>query len=238
MRGKLAAVSLLLLVGLGILLYPLINNRYTHRQMENRSEAFLATTEVPMPELPEAATEPTIPHEELLNAMQEYNRELFASGQAGLDSAAATEESAFLLSGFFGVGDMFGVLSIPAIDLRMPLYLGATDLHMAEGAAQLGHTSLPIGGEDTNCVIAGHRGYNGADYFRYVPELAIGNEVQITNVWETLTYRVTEKKIISPDDIPAIQIQPSRDLLMLLTCHPYASGGRQRYLVICERVEE
>lgn len=26
------------------------------------------------------------------------------------------------------------------------------------------------------------------------------------------------------------------DMLTLLTCHPYASGGKQRYLVICQRV--
>ena len=33
------------------------------------------------------------------------------------------------------------------------------------------------------------------------------------------------------------KIQSSRDLLTLLTCHPYASGGRQRYVVYCERTE-
>ena len=29
----------------------------------------------------------------------------------------------------------------------------------------------------------------------------------------------------------------NRDLLTLLTCHPPASGGKQRYLVICERID-
>lgn len=40
------------------------------------------------------------------------------------------------------------------------------------------------------------------------------------------------------NDIDAIKIQPGRDLITLLTCHPYASGGKQRFLVICERMEE
>ena len=133
---------------------------------------------------------------------------------------------------------MFGVISIPGIELEMPLYLGATEAHMAEGAAQLGQTSIPIGGENTNAVIAGHRGYNGAPYFRYVPELQIGDSVDITNLWGILHYKVVETRIIQPNDIDAIKIQPGRDLITLLTCHPYASGGRQRFLVICERMEE
>jgi len=49
---------------------------------------------------------------------------------------------------------------------------------------------------------------------------------------------VTDIKIVSPDDINAILIQPGKDMITLLTCHPYASGGKYRYLVFCERVTE
>ena len=65
--------------------------------------------------------------------------------------------------------------------------------------------------------------------------IGAGDTVSITNLWQTLTYEVREIKIISPDDVNAILIQPGRDLITLLTCHPYASGGKQRYLVFCER---
>ena len=102
----------------------------------------------------------------------------------------------------------------------------------------MGNSSIPIGGKNTNAVIAGHRGYNGAPYFRYVPELQVGDSVDVTNLWGILHYKVVETRIIQPNDIDAIKIQPGRDLITLLTCHPYASGGRQRFLVICERMEE
>ena len=118
----------------------------------------------------------------------------------------------------------------------MPIYLGATEQHMADGAAHLSQTSLPIGGANTNSVIAGHRGYGGANYFRYIDKLQIGDTVTVTNLWEQLTYQVAEIKIIYPYQVEEILIQPGRELLTLLTCHPYASGGKQRYLVICERV--
>ena len=37
--------------------------------------------------------------------------------------------------------------------------------------------------------------------------------------------------------IADILIQPGRELLTLLTCHPYASGGRYRLVLCCERDE-
>ena len=133
-------------------------------------------------------------------------------------------------------GETFGILSIPALQLEMPIYLGASSQNMALGAAVLGQTSVPVGGTNTNSVIAGHRGWNGADYFRYVPDLTVGDKVVITNLWETLEYSVVGTKIISPNDIASIKIQPGKDMITLFTCHPYASGGRQRFLVLCERI--
>ena len=64
----------------------------------------------------------------------------------------------------------------------------------------------------------------------------ICDDVFLTNLWETLHYQVSDIQIIAPDDTDVIQIQPGKDLLTLLSCHPYASGGRQRYVVYCNRV--
>ena len=246
MRRKGVLMTLLLLwvylVGMGILLYPAINNYYTGKRMESSVESFYSTdptedgTDNSFLTIPTAETEPSTPYPELLEMLEAYNRELYE--QSKLSSLEATEQPGVLFSVSGQAGDVFGVLSIPKLEMEMPLYLGATDKHMAGGAAQLGQTSIPIGGENTNAVIAGHRGYNGAPYFRYVPELQVGDSVDITNLWGTLHYSVVEAKIIQPNDIDAIKIQPGRDLITLLTCHPYASGGRQRFLVICERMEE
>ena len=75
-----------------------------------------------------------------------------------------------------------------------------------------------------------------ADYFRHIDRRQVGDTVQLTNLWETLTYTVTDIQIIRPQEVEKIKIQPNCDLLTLLTCHPYASGGRQRHVVVCERV--
>ena len=179
-----------------------------------------------------------IPYAELYEAMQFYNRQLYLFKQNGLDSKSACEQSQFTLTDYGLPDEKFGIITIPKMDLEMPLFLGASEANMAAGAAVLSQTSVPLGGKNTNAVIAGHRGYNGYPYFKEIELLEPGDEVIITNLWGTLTYAVTEIKIINPNEVDEILIRPGKDMITLLTCHPYASGGRYRYLVFCERVEE
>ena len=57
----------------------------------------------------------------------------------------------------------------------------------------------------------------------------------ITNLWEELTYVVVDTDIIAPNEVEKVLIQEGRDMITLITCHPYASGGKQRYVIYCER---
>lgn len=233
---------MILLSGLAIMMYPYIQGAFQDYSLEQDAQAFLDRNQSPTtPEetLPQGTTQAeTIPYAELFSAMESYNEYIWEEKQSGLCDPWSYEQPSFTL-GEYGLEDeVFGVISIPKLELTMPVYLGATYQHMADGAAHLSQTSLPIGGNNTNCVIAGHRGWKGASYFRYITDLRPGDEVIITNLWESLTYTVCETKIIDPNDVEEILIQPNRELLTLLTCHPYASGGRQRYVVYCERTRE
>ena len=245
LRAFLIALMLLVFAaGLAFLLYPSLWGAAVDQKISLNAQGFLNRDET-APTIPDVIvtvdspteSEETRDYPELWADMVRYNEAIYTQGQAGLSCEYEYQKPSFRLSDY-GLGDeVFGVISIPAMELEMPIFLGATEQHMADGAAHLSQTSLPIGGENTNCVIAGHRGYNGASYFRYIDKLKVGDMVSITNLWETLTYRVCEIKIIDPHDVTEILIQPGRELLTLLTCHPYASGGKQRYVVFCERVE-
>ena len=248
-EGKMWILPLLMFfLGLGILLYPTLHGAIVDRKMKQDSQRFLARVEISdsNPGSPSyqngedhPAAEATVPKQypELWQDMAGYNQEIFREGQAGLSGVDAYEVPSFCLADYGLDEEIFGVLSIPKLELSMPIYLGATNAHMAAGVAHLSQTSLPIGGRNTNCVLAGHRGWNGAAYFLYLPDLEPGDQVQLTNLWQTLTYQVVETKIIFPNQVEEIHIQENRDLLTLLTCHPPASGGKQRYLVICERID-
>ena len=243
---------LLLLSGCIILLYPSLNGLWVDYTMRRNAEAFRSYVVLsqgvpeqeashvvnPQPEPMQPQSQLPSEHPQLWLDMKAYNEDIFREGQESLSNPTAYEKSSFRLSDYGLETEVFGVLSIPRLSLEMPIYLGASKQNMANGAAIMGQTSLPIGGSNTNCVLAGHRGWNGAAYFLYINQLEPGDTVTVTNLWETLTYEVVETQIISPNDVDAIHIQPNRELLTLLTCHPPASGGKQRYLVFCEQVQE
>ena len=221
-----ALAVLLAVAGICVMLWPVVTGHRLQADTDAAVQSFLEERK------------PEQQHPELLAALQEYNRQLYAEKQCNLTDLEACEESATDLTAY-GIGDeIIGVLEITAMELTMPVYLGASDVHLTAGAAVLGNTSVPVGGDSTNCVIAGHRGWRGADYFRHIDRLQVGDTVTLTNLWETLTYTAADIQIIQPHEVDKIKIQQGRDLLTLITCHPYASGGRRRYVVYCERVME
>ena len=221
-----ALAALLAVVGICVMLWPVFTGNRLQSSAATAVQEFLADRNEPEQQYPE-----------LLADLQAYNRRIYVEKQSGLVDLEACEAPAADLPTYGIEDEIIGVLEIPAMELTMPAYLGASDAHLAAGAAVLGNTSAPVGGNNTNCVIAGHRGWKGADYFRHIDRLAVGDEVRITNLWETLTYTVADIQIIQPHEVDKIKIQSDRDLLTLITCHPYASGGRQRYVVYCERTE-
>ena len=225
-KTSLLRAALLAVAGICVMLWPIFTGQKLQADADAAVQEFLADRGEPEQQYPE-----------LLADLQAYNQRIYAEKQSGLVDLEACEEPAADLIAYGIEDEIIGVLEIPAMELTMPVYLGASDAHLAAGAAVLGNTSAPIGGNNTNCVIAGHRGWKGADYFRHIDKLAVGDTVKLTNLWETLTYTVADIQIIQPHEAEKIKIQPNRDLLTLLTCHPYASGGKQRYVVYCERTE-
>lgn len=234
-RGKRIAAAVLLLVGLAIYLSPdLYSLWFTSSNKQIVSEFQAKYEAVPESRAEESSTEEPLVLDNLFIQAQQYNERIFGENQAGMSDAWIFSQSPFALE---FEDDLFGYVEIPAMDVTLPLYLGATNENMAKGAVVLGETSVPIGGKNTNSVIAGHRGYQGSPYFREIEKLKVGDKVLVTNPWETLVYKVTELAVIQPDNSDAIRIQPKKDMVTLVTCHPYRSHGKYRYLAYCERVQ-
>ena len=169
--------------------------------------------------------------------MEEYNLAIYQNQQKDLCDAWSYQQNIFHFDAAGLADDMIGYLVIEAMDVQIPLYIGASNANMSKGAAVLGQTSMPIGGENTNCVIAAHRGYGSVPMFRNIEALEYGDQVVITNLWDTLTYEVVKSIVIDPDDIDAVKIIPGQDLVTLITCHPYTKNV-QRYVVYCRRVSD
>ena len=83
-----------------------------------------------------------------------------------------------LVKKVYGIkNNIIGYLSIPKIKISLPVFLGANEENMKKGAVHLTETSYPVGGDNTNCVIAAHRGYSKAAMFREIEKLELNDKI-------------------------------------------------------------
>lgn len=166
---------ILAIVGLFVTFKPLMAKVARQKQVDKASNSFVQQLEqiqAAQQEEPEAT-----PYAQLRENIEQYNTWLHEGKQLYLTNAVAYEEPAFILTQYGLQDETFGLIYIPKLEVTLPLYLGANDENMANGAAVLGQTSVPIGGMNTNAVIAGHRGWNGYPYFLHLDELQVGDFV-------------------------------------------------------------
>lgn len=227
-RLVLILVSIALLIaGLAVLAYPSITRQLYRTQAEGINAGFIERMEQYTKER----------RDELYERMLAYNRALYEGGQNGLVDAFSYEQVDFSLVEFGFEEEMIGYLSIPALDLELPIYLGASRENLNRGAAHLSKTSLPIGGNNSNAVIAAHRGMPTTDMFRHIDHLEVGDPIYIRNYREQLEYEVVEIAIILPHEIDKVMIQAGRDMVTLVTCHPYGQN-KERYVVYAQRTSQ
>ena len=227
---------ILLIVGIGFFTYPIALREAFDIQANKAIDQFDQLKTDALKTDNTDTNDDNLLYAELRRAMFEYNEKLYLSGQSGLIDQLSYEKPDFLLSDYGIDSDILGYITIPAIDIKLPIYNGASKENMAKGAAYLAHTSLPVGGENTNCVIAAHTRYKSIYMFKRITELNVGDKIYITNFWETLVYQVVETKVIDPNDSQNIYIKANRSLITLSTCHPYPDNY-QRYLVYAELVK-
>lgn len=134
--------------------------------------------------------------------------------------------------------EVFAYISIPSLDIKKPIYIGATDANMAKGVATIEGTALPIGEKNTRAVIAGHRGYYRDLMFLNVEELKENDEILIDRAGKTLRYRVVGFEVVNPNEWEKLEPIEGKEMITLLTCHPLKPPRRQRLLVNAERILE
>ncbi|MCL2136264.1 MAG: class C sortase [Coriobacteriia bacterium] len=227
-RLRLVLAFILALAGVSFLAYPTIDNWLYQNQVLQQKQDF--TSRLYSDQADQQAISLL---DDLFLYMQSENERLYEDGQATLVDAFSYERSGIDLESY-GIADgCIGFVSIPLINIDLPVYLGANTSNLDKGAAHLTETSYPIGGTNTNSVIAAHRGET-RNMFRHINKLGVGDEVIITNFHDQLVYRVVGFDIIHPNDVDLICIQEGRDMLTLISCHPPGTTTA-RYVVYCER---
>lgn len=130
---------------------------------------------------------------------------------------------------------LIGAISIPTIEVTLPLFDTTNEKLLQEGATVLQGTSYPTGGADTHSVISAHSGLPEKKLFTDLEEVEKGEIFVITLFEEKLAYEVDKIDVVEPRDTSVIEIEPGRDIVTLLTCTPYMINSH-RLLVTGHRV--
>lgn len=235
-------IFILFIIGAGFLAYPTVSNQwnnYVQSRLINSYEDSLT----------EMTTEDYSAQWAAAEAFNEgitenaIGTDAFNTGADG-DAVSPTDE--FFDSKYYSVlnvnkDGIMGYLSIPKINLKLPIKHGTFDEYIQTALGHLNGTALPVGGPGTHSVIVGHRGLPSAELFTNIDQLQAGDKFYIHVLDETLAYEVDEiHPMIEADDLvtlkDAMKVEPGKDYVTLFTCTPYGVNTH-RLLVRGTRVE-
>lgn len=225
-----------------MLVYPTVSNEwniYVQNQVINNYKASISDmTEDDYSEQWRAA--------EAFNAKITENKVGSDAFGTGADGNALTPTEQFLDSDYYSVlnvnGDgIMGYLSIPKINLKLPIMHGTFDEYIQTALGHMNGTGLPIGGGSTHSVIVGHRGLPSAELFTNLDQMQVGDKFYIHVLDKTLAYQVDQiYPMIEAEDMDslsnALSVSDGKDYVTLFTCTPYGVNTH-RLLVRGSRVE-
>ena len=217
-----------LIFGLGALAYPFIGNTvmsYLDQQIIEQAQE-------------KANREDQVNLAAAQKKMQKENAKLALEGiNAGGDPFSEKEEERdFSKNPEYLSDHTIGTISIPKIDVSLPIFDRTSEFFLERGASLLEGTSYPIGGKNTHAVISAHRGLSKAKFFSDLPELKKRDLFYIEIGGNTFAYKVMNIQVVKPEETEQLRIEKEKDRVTLLTCTPYMINSH-RLLVTGERTK-
>lgn len=201
--------GIIFLIGLLLVLYPTVSNFLSNREQKKVIREYSNIVNNMDKEEKEA----------MYNEAVDYNKEIYEKGMIDYSNPDAVQGYNDILD-VSGTGIM-GYISIPKINVELPIYHGTSDGVLQVAVGHLEGSSLPVGGENTHCVLSGHRGLPSADLFTHLDRLNVHDIFTISVLDKTLVYEIDQIKVVAPGDTQYLQIEDGKDYCTLLTCTPY-----------------
>lgn len=223
-KSKIGIVLVLMLfIGICGLLYPSVS-QYWNTKTQSRAVSNYQDV---------LASIKTEDYTAYFEAADRYNKDLYALPFPLTDyTQLSNYEDALNVSG----NGVMGFITISKLGVELPIYHGISAEVLNIACGHLEGTSLPVGGENTHCVLSAHRGLPHAKLFTDLDKMELGDTFQLTVLDHTYTYQVDQIKVVRPDEIDDVQIIDGKDICTLLTCTPYGINSH-RLLVRGTRIE-
>ncbi len=217
-----------MLIGVGILLYPVVATYYNNWNATQFAKQFNKSP----------VGQDSAANQQKLEQARAYNAAMPPSILADPWRAGGPEKNddyKYYLNQVASSQEAIARLRIPSIKVELPVFHTTTDEALSKGAGHVYGTSLPVGGTSTLAALAAHRGLPTSTMFDRVPDMKVGDEMFVDVLGETLAYRVTSVKTVLPDDVKNLMRVDGKDQLALVTCTPYGINTH-RVIVVGDRI--
>ncbi|MEH6589490.1 MAG: class D sortase [Halioglobus sp.] len=121
---------------------------------------------------------------------------------------------------------VLGLLEIPSVGLKVPIYPSDTELNMDRGAGIIDGMAYPH--EPGNIGIAGHRD----GYFRVLKDVGAGDIITLQTLEGPKQFTIDSTRVVEIDDLSVLQ-DTDDQTVTLVTCYPFYFVGHapQRFIV-------
>ena len=214
---------LMILTGAAVFSYPFVSNALANRNASVAVQEYNTSVSALQREEIDAIKE----------AAKAYNDQLESVIGKNAQGEGVAQDSYIDL---IQLGDALGYITIPKIDVNLPIYEGTGYDVLTHGIGHLSETSYPLGGESTHSALSGHRGLAEAELFTNLDKLVLGDRFYLHILDEVLAYQVDQVLVVEPEQVEALEIIEGEDLCTLVTCTPIGINSH-RLLVRGTRVE-
>lgn len=218
---------LIIIVGMGVLMYPVIATQWNNIQQQKVTEDYAQFVD----------NQPEEVRNQMFEAALQYNAE--QEGSPILDPwlAEITEDNPeyqhYLQQ--LQTGSAMAQIVVPSAKVKLPVYHGSDEKTLEKGVGHLFGTSLPVGGESTHSVLTGHTGLANATLFDNLIDVREGDAIYLNVLGNPLKYEVDQINVVLPKEVEHLAVVEGEDLVTLITCTPYGINSH-RLLVRGHRV--
>lgn len=204
-------VAVIFLCGLSLFLYPTFSNLYN----EYLNKKLIGDYQEVFNNIPPEQYE-----QEMSNALA-YNEN--KNNPEKLEELGLTYEDTLNIAG----NGVMGYIEIPKISVSLVIYHTINEGVLQNGIGHVPETSLPIGGNNTHCVLAGHTGLPSAKLLTNIDHLKVGDNFYIHVLDEVLEYTVDDIAVVEPEEVSRLNVISGKDCVTLVTCTPYGVNSHR-----------
>jgi LPXTG-site transpeptidase (sortase) family protein len=197
---------LMIFLGVGILIYPIIGNYISNQQRSIATSSYNDS----LKKMSQRE------RDQQWAVAEKYNQYIFERQEGRIGYRVDYSK---VISN--GNPPVMGTIDIPAINVHsLPFYHGTSYGTLNKGVGHFESSSVPIGGKNTRAVLSGHSGLENQVLFTDIKNLKEGDIFFINILGKKLAYEIDSFQEVLPSEVDRVKIIPGEDRVTLLTCTP------------------